>query len=74
MIFLTLNSISDDTRNQMRLIELFMLLAVMISLLGLVAMSAYFSESQSKDIAVCKVYGGTVGSETVRYPAEALNP
>ena len=43
------------------------LLAVMISLLGLVAMSTYFSESQSKDIAVRKVYGGTVGSETVRY-------
>ena len=61
------NTVQKDTRNQMRLIEIFMLLAVMISLLGLVAMSTYFSESQSKDIAVRKVYGGTVGSETVRY-------
>lgn len=61
------NTVQKDTHNQMRLIEIFMLLAVMISLLGLVAMSTYFSESQSKDIAVRKVYGGTVGSETVRY-------
>lgn len=61
------DTVQKDTRNQMRLIEIFMLLAVMISLLGLVAMSTYFSESQSKDIAVRKVYGGTVGSETVRY-------
>lgn len=60
-------TVQKDTRNQMRLIEIFMLLAVMISLLGLVAMSTYFSESQSKDIAVRKVYGGTVGSETMRY-------
>ena len=60
-------TLQKDTRNQMRLIEIFMLLAVMISLLGLVAMSTYFSESQSKDIAVRKVYGGTVKSETVRY-------
>lgn len=60
-------TMQKDTRNQMRLIEIFMLLAVMISLLGLVAMSTYFSESQSKDIAVRKVYGGTVCSETTRY-------
>ena len=60
-------TLQKDSRNQMRLIEIFMLLAVMISLLGLVAMSTYFSESQSKDIAVRKVYGGTVVSETMRY-------
>ena len=60
-------TMQKETRNQMRLIEIFMLLAVMISLLGLVAMSTYFSESQSKDIAVRKVYGGTVCSETIRY-------
>lgn len=61
------DTIQKDTRNQMKLIEIFMLLAVMISLLGLVAISTYFSESNSKDIAVRKVYGGTVGSETLRY-------
>ncbi|MBQ7811994.1 MAG: FtsX-like permease family protein [Bacteroidales bacterium] len=60
------HTVQKDTRNQMRLIEIFMLLAVMISLLGLVAMSTYYSETQSKDIAVRKVYGGTIGSETIR--------
>ncbi len=48
-----------------RLIELFMLLAVMLSLLGMVAMSTYFSEQKSKEIAVRKVFGGTVISETL---------
>lgn len=49
---------------QMRLVEIFMLIAVLISLLGLVAMSAYYADESSKDIAVRKVFGGTVGSET----------
>ncbi len=47
-----------------RLVELFMILAVLLSLLGLVAMSTYFSEQKSKEIAVRKVFGGTVRSET----------
>ncbi len=41
-----------------------MVLAVLLSLLGLVAMSTYFSEQKSKEIAICKVFGGTVGTET----------
>ncbi len=48
-----------------RLVEIFMILAVMLSLLGLVAMSTYFSEQKSKDIAVRKVFGGTVTTETI---------
>ncbi len=48
-----------------RLVELFMLLAVLLSLMGLVAMSTYFSDQKSKDIAICKVFGGTVATETI---------
>lgn len=50
-------------RNNMRLLELFMLLAIMISLLGLLAMSTYFAGERSKDIAVRKVFGSTVNGE-----------
>ncbi len=48
-----------------RLVELFMVLAVLLSLLGLVAMSTYFSEQKSKEIAVRKVFGGTIQTETL---------
>ena len=40
-----------------------MLLAIMISLLGLLAMSTYFAGERSKDIAVRKVFGSTVNGE-----------
>ncbi len=46
------------------LVELFMILSVLLSLMGLVAMSTYFSEQKSKEIAVRKVFGGTVRTET----------
>ena len=50
-------------RNNMRLVELFMLLSILISLLGLVAMSTYYADEKSRDIAVRKVFGGSVYSE-----------
>ena len=59
-------------RNFIKLIELFMLLAAIISLLGLVAMSAYYAGIQTKDIAVRKVFGGTVASETRKAVTEYL--
>ena len=51
-------------RNNMRLLEIFMLLAILISVLGLVAMSTYYAGEQAKSIAIRKVFGGTVESET----------
>ncbi len=48
-----------------RLVELFMILSVILSLLGLVAMSTHFSEQKSKEIAIRKVFGGTVQTETM---------
>ena len=49
--------------NNMRLLEVFMLLAILISLLGLLAMSTYYADERSKDIAVRKVFGSTMDSE-----------
>ena len=53
-------------RNNMRLVEIFMLLSILIALLGLVAMSTYFADEKSRDIAVRKVFGGTVDTEAWR--------
>ena len=52
--------------NNMRLVEIFMLLSIIISLLGLLAMSTYYADEKSRDIAVRKVFGGTVDSEAWR--------
>ncbi len=64
--------LSDATKSSLapairtvRIVELFMILSVILSLLGLLAMSTYYSEQKSKEIAVRKVFGGTVESETV---------
>jgi len=50
----------------MRLLELFMVLSVLISLLGLMAMSTYYSEQSTKSIAVRKVFGSNVQRELWR--------
>ena len=62
----------EPAKRTMRLLELFMALAVLIALLGLVAMSTYFSDERTKDLAVRKVFGGTVGTETRRSVREYL--
>ncbi len=53
-------------RRNMRLVEIFMLLSIIISLLGLLAMSTYYADEKSRDIAVRKVFGGTVDTEAWR--------
>ena len=62
----------ESTRNFISLIELFMILATLISLLGLVAMSAYYTGMQTRDIAVRKVFGGSVATETARSVKEYM--
>ena len=49
-----------------------MLLAVLISLLGLIAMSTYYAGENAHSIAVRKVFGGTVESETRRSVGEYM--
>ena len=62
-------NIAEDwkpARNNMRLVEIFMLLSILIALLVLVAMSTYYADEKSRDIAVRKVFGGTVDTEAWR--------
>ena len=61
-----LNEQLTPVRMALRLLELFMVLSVMIALLGLLAMSAYFSGENTKSIAVRKVFGSDVFQETWR--------
>ena len=61
-----LDSALGEALNYMRLIELFMFLAVLVSLLGLIAMSALYASETTHDIAVRKVFGSTVRAETFR--------
>ena len=56
----------DKQRRQMRLIELIMAISVILSLLGLVAMSTHFASEREKTIAIRKVFGGTMQSEIRR--------
>ncbi|MBR1501691.1 MAG: FtsX-like permease family protein [Bacteroidales bacterium] len=53
-------------KRTLRLVELFAVLAVLISLLGLLAMSTYFADENTKQIAVRKVFGSDVKQETWR--------
>ncbi|MBQ9192130.1 MAG: ABC transporter permease [Bacteroidales bacterium] len=53
-------------RRTLHLVELFAVLAVLISLLGLLAMSTYFADENTKQIAVRKVFGSDVSRETWR--------
>ncbi len=50
------------TKNTMLLVISFMVMAILISALGLFAMSLYFTEQQSRQIAVRKVFGAEVSS------------
>ena len=56
----------DDLHCYVRLVRIFCLMAVLLAMLGLLAMSTWYAGTQAKDIAIRKVFGGTVGSETQR--------
>ena len=65
--------IKDINRRQLapvqrtlRLVEHFAVLAVLISLLGLLAMSTYFADENTRQIAVRKVFGSDISQETWR--------
>lgn len=49
-----------------RIVSLFALVAILISMLGLIAMSTYFIEQRQKEIAVRKVFGSTSGQMRMR--------
>lgn len=51
------NSSLSGKRNTMMLVSIFMVLSILISALGLFAMSVYYSEQQKKTIAMHKIAG-----------------
>ena len=61
-----INANYGKTRRKMRLIEIIMAVAVLLALLGLVAMSTHFATEREKSIAIRKVFGGTMETETRR--------
>jgi len=61
------DKIEEDLRpakNNMRLVELFMAIATIIALLGLLAMSSYYADINTKDVAIRKVFGSDASKET----------
>ncbi len=57
-----LNDCLKGTKNTMLLVISFMVMAILISALGLFAMSLYYTGQQNRQIAVRKVFGAEVGS------------
>ena len=47
----------------MSLVRIFMILSLLLSILGLIAMSSYYADESSKDIAIRKVFGSTMENE-----------
>lgn len=56
----------DDMRRYVRLVEIFCLISILLSLLALVAMSSHYAGANAKSIAIRKVFGGTISTETIR--------
>ena len=52
----------NGIKNTMLLVIFFMVMAILISALGLFAMSLYYTEQQSRQIAIRKVFGAEVSS------------
>lgn len=75
----TFGYVEDMMVNQIRennqtitLLKIFTILSVLLSVLGLVAMSTYFASEREKGIAIRKVFGGTMISETRRNISEYM--
>ena len=62
----------EDVKAQLSLVWAFMLLSLLLSILGLVAMSSFYADESSKDIAIRKVFGSTLESEIRKTVLEYL--
>ena len=56
----------DQTRRDIRMIELFMFIAIMLSCLAFLAMSMHYANRNQNAIVIHKVFGGSTGSEVIR--------
>ncbi len=61
-----LNDSLTGKRHTMTLVIIFMLIAILISALGLFAMAVYYTGQQSREIALRKVFGSGVDSAAMR--------
>ena len=61
-----------EVKNQLSLVRIFMILSLLLSVLGLIAMSRYYADESSKDIAIRKVFGSTLESEIRKTVLEYL--
>ena len=62
----------SEVKDRLSLVRLFMLLSLLLSVLGLIAMSIYYADESSKDIAIRKVFGSTMEEEIRRTVLEYL--
>jgi putative ABC transport system permease protein len=62
----------SEVRDRLSLVRIFMLLSLLLSALGLVAMSSYYADENSRDIAVRKVFGSTIEDEIRKTVIEYL--
>ena len=56
----------NQTRRDIRMVEIFMFIAIMLSCLAFLAMSMHYAEKNQGNIAVHKVFGGDTESELFR--------
>ena len=62
----------SEEKNHLSLVSVFMLLSFLLSALGLIAMSSYYADESSKDIAIRKVFGSTISDEVRKTVLEYL--
>lgn len=62
----------SEVKEQLSLVRAFMVLSLLLSILGLIAMSHYYADESSKDIAIRKVFGSTLESEIRKTVQEYL--
>ena len=56
----------EGLRRYVRVVEVFTLIALLLAMLGLLAICTWYASVSSKDIAIRKVFGGTVKGEAGR--------
>ena len=63
----------SEMNNQLTMVRIFMVITIILSALGQIAMSTYYASEKKMDIAIRKAFGGTIGSETIRTLSEYMS-
>ena len=56
----------DSMKKQFTMVSIFMVIAIMLSALGQIAMSTYYTHEREKETGIRKVFGATMKSESIR--------